>query len=413
MPLSYKQRLQLSTRVRRGATLGARTACALYARGITPQSIRYGGGGIFANKKTTFFSDRAVILSSGRKELKLHGNNIIQLREGESVFLDSQEVTNIMNKILEEARENTPIDKRYIGFRANTTKKQEKLYMPSFSNEDARKKVNSDNLTGSDRKRASKSGRAIRDNPKAQMIEIDLSGFVVDGNNYYFSEETKKKIKDKFSGDNREQRRNLWYNLNRNSLEYYKIRKGHNALKSESKNTAIGYAFSDSQEHGGEEELKRSGMYDKETHTISFDPTRFGAKYNYASIQHNRLDFDHLVGGPLFLYNAYAKYKNELSSAIMGSIKDFRLSQERKARSDARAAKKEAEQKAEEKKQKNRDAVARHRAKKAAQQVSNTVKQVEQQAQKQIKQAEEIAKKPWKYTGITRSGKSATDLLGW
>lgn len=414
MPLSYVQMLQLSTRIRNGATLTAKQSAQLTARGIIPSTISCGAGGVFAGSGR----NRRTIFSSDSNELKLFGNNIRKLRDGESIFLDSKSVTSIMYKILSEAKENTPVDKRYIGFRANTTKKQETLKnIPVILNAETRKDYGVDLSTGEyyigKRERSAKAGRALKSDKYTEKIDIDLSGFIIDGENYNFSEETKKKIKNKFSGDNREQRRNLWYNLDKNSLEYYKIRKSHNALNSETRNTTIGYAFSDGQEHGGEEELKRSGMYDKKTHTISFDPTRFGTKYNYASIQHNRLDFNHLVGGPLFLYNAYMKYRNELSNAIMSSIKDFRNEQ-------TRISEQNAKQKAIEKRAK-RNAYMRGWRNKNKNKVTSTIKErtndeiraVQDQARKFGKAIKVTSKEPWKYKGITRSGKNITDILGW
>lgn len=85
------------------------------------------------------------------------------------------------------------------------------------------------------------------------------------------------------------------------------------------------------QRTGGNQELKKSGRVDETyiggQYSISYDPRRLGTRFNYANLQHNKLNYKHQVGESLFLYNAFEWYKQKYFNAVKEAtgyvIKEF------------------------------------------------------------------------------------------
>ena len=77
---------------------------------------------------------------------------------------------------------------------------------------------------------------------------------------------------------------------------------------------------------GGNQELKNSGKISetKTGWTISYDPTRLGARFNYASLQHEMPDsvYKHKVGQSLYLLTAYEKYVKQFREAVKAKAVD-------------------------------------------------------------------------------------------
>ena len=85
---------------------------------------------------------------------------------------------------------------------------------------------------------------------------------------------------------------------------------------------------------GGNQELKKSGRIEKtafDEYRIVYDAFsvsgRTGKKFHYAQVQHDNLAYKHTVGGPLFVYKAFDKYresyKNEIEKAVQKNVKEF------------------------------------------------------------------------------------------
>lgn len=77
----------------------------------------------------------------------------------------------------------------------------------------------------------------------------------------------------------------------------------------------------------GNQELKKSGRIDetKNGWTISYDPTRQYAKFNYASLQHDMPEtvYKHKHGQSLYLLTAYEKYVKEFRDAVKNKAVDI------------------------------------------------------------------------------------------
>lgn len=282
------------------------------------------------------------------------------MSDNEQYILDSPDIRDVMLKILNTAKKNTPVDKRYIGYKASD-KSQMTLQMPKFRNLKERVEgLKPTGIDGEQRMKRTTSGRAMYDKYIAQMgggviidtFNINSKSFSGD---YRISEEKKDYLKKMLSsGRKSEEKRFLWYNKEKKSINYYKVTPNPKSKlgSSEFRNTVIATFFEGKEgdirysnsTSGGEEELKRSGEYDKKTHTISFDPRRLGAKYNYAAIQHNNLLFDHGPnnGGPMFLYNAYMQYRKELAELVkerLTKIRQEALENAKRSRQDDKAKK--------------------------------------------------------------------------
>lgn len=72
---------------------------------------------------------------------------------------------------------------------------------------------------------------------------------------------------------------------------------------------------------GGNQELKRSGTLTKRRnggYTIWFNPKKINKKlkFNYAAVQHDNLSYKHEQGKALFLYDSFEYYKNKFWNAI-------------------------------------------------------------------------------------------------
>lgn len=326
--------------------------------------------GVAYTKTKDFLAVNNATTSSGQKDnyLAFYLAKIRKMSENEQYILDSPDIRDIMLKILNAAKRNTPVDKRYIGYK-DSDKSQMTLQMPKFRNLKERVEglkpteddKNIDSLmTGEQRMKRTTSGRAMYDKYIAQMgggVIIDT--FNINSKNfsgdYRISEEKKDYLKKMLSGGRKsEEKRFLWYNKEKKSINYYKVTPNPKTKlgSSEFRNTVIATFFEgkegdlrySSSTSGGEEELKRSGEYDKKTHTISFDPRRLGAKYNYAAIQHNNLLFDHghNNGGPMFLYNAYMQYRKELAELVkerLTKIRQEALENAKRSRQDEKAKK--------------------------------------------------------------------------
>lgn len=241
-------------------------------------------------------------------------------KELDRKFLNSPEIDKIMLDILQEAQELAPIDKRYVG-KVDFSEKGFKLKtVPSFSSLKSRQEgllYSSDNK--GERTRSTVYGRAMTE---ASEKRVPRRSFNFP--NESFSVEKQIQMRKFLSGSNREDRRKLWFNssnegmqLSGGSINLYKIRKTDKA----SRNTILATKFTDNEKHGGEEELRRSGKYDRDEKTISFDPTRLGASFNYAPIQHDNLSFKHILGKEaLFLYTPYKKREKELVDVIKEEV---------------------------------------------------------------------------------------------
>ena len=126
-----------------------------------------------------------------------------------------------------------------------------------------------------------------------------------------------------FKGSNKRKKYQLYIDDGDNLFHSYNARLGTGKEYSfgvEGLTPAIGTT---SQDTGGNKELKKSGMIEEGTYgmfkygyTISYDPTRQGAKWNYAQVQHDRLSYKHTVGESLFLYNAFEKYRDEYYNKV-------------------------------------------------------------------------------------------------
>ena len=354
MPLSFRQRVNTAKQLKVSASQAIKGSMKNMARKGITASVVYTST-MSAGRPSLSGSYRKKVFSAERSSLALYAENIRKLFETDPRALNSDDVRKVMEQILYKAKEDAPVDKRYIG---KTPNKDISINfeMPSYRNLNERtsgmqytapsqrhrlavygrfaQQVSKDTdaelriLIKKDRKgeELTEGEKLILQNTKSNLMKLNIpnnSGWA--GSN--FSAEKIEFMKSVFSGgNNRERKRYLWYNKTDMSINSFKVRKGsHSYLGTNNRNVVVATAFTDAKQHGGEEELKRSGKYDRETHTISFDPTRLGTKYNYASIQHNNIYFDHGPnnGGPFFLYNAYSLYRSRLIDAIKSSIEDL------------------------------------------------------------------------------------------
>lgn len=217
-------------------------------------------------------------------------------------ILDDGRVKGVMLEILKEAQKITPVDKKFIGEYKGEAPKL-KIKIPVFKDlrERQKGKTTTGVIHGNFRDYLASSGRLLWGHQGTR--KINSSKFSIEKQNY---------IKKAFYSDDRNQVRNLWFDKSNSSINLYSARKR--------KNTKIARQFKDGEQtenSWGEEELKRSGDYSEKYHIISFDPTRLGAKYNYAALQHDRLDFKHEgKGQALFLYKAYVKHRRDLIATL-------------------------------------------------------------------------------------------------
>lgn len=83
--------------------------------------------------------------------------------------------------------------------------------------------------------------------------------------------------------------------------------------------------FHDGKHHGGEEELRRSGEFDKEKGIISFNPMRLGTDYDYSLEQHENTTYKHAAGkSAFFLLKAYSRNKMRLIDAVKKALGENR-----------------------------------------------------------------------------------------
>lgn len=220
-------------------------------------------------------------------------------RRLDSKILTDRRVQDVMNLILIDAQEITPVDKKYIGKKGKSLKVNMKLPMFKDLKEREEGRITAGVVHGGFRDYSVLSGRNLRNYQEIKKINF-LSG--------RYSIEKQKQIKKDFYSDDRSQARNLWFNESDQSINLYSAKK--------KSNKRIATAFNESG-HYGEEELKRSGKYNEKEGIISFNPQRLGADYNYAALQHDRLDFKHKgKGQALFLYKAYVKHRRDLIATI-------------------------------------------------------------------------------------------------
>lgn len=243
-------------------------------------------------------------------------------KKNEKFFLDDERIDKIMFDILQEAQSLAPIDKRYI--KAKKPNLKMTITMPSFKNIDERAKKRVNLLTSEEYS----SGRALSKylgggggyvglrNDRQSQLSYEQMVFpeYAEKNNYSYE---KQRALKRLTQKNKEVVRRLWYNQkigtkDQPSIEIFNAGR-YGTLK---KSIPFATRFEGTERHGGEEELKRSGEYDPETKIISFDPTRLGTKYNYAEMQHNRLDFEHSKGQALFLRTAIIKHRRKLIETI-------------------------------------------------------------------------------------------------
>lgn len=254
------------------------------------------------------------------------------VKKGNRFFLDDKRIDDVMFSILEDAKGLAPIDKRYI--KAKKPNLKMTITMPSFKNVDERAKKRVNLLTSKEYS----SGRALskylgggggyvglRDAEQSQLsYEQMVFPEYAKKNNYSYE---KQRALKRLTQKNKEVVRRLWYNQktgtkDQPSIEIFNAGR-YGTLK---KSIPFATRFGDNKPHGGEEELRRSGEYDPKTKIISFDPTRLGTKYNYAAMQHNRLDFQHSEGQALFLRTAYINKRRLLVDTINTVIQE-KLSQ--------------------------------------------------------------------------------------
>ena len=215
----------------------------------------------------------------------------------DSKILDDGRVKYVMLEILKDAQEITPVDKKFIGKNKNV--RIGKNFQFSLPVSPSLEKREEGFFQGDDK----------------NIILL----------NSKYSIERQREISKRIIG-NRRLESHLWFEPDKESgfghINFYRTRKkrkdgGYDTLTYNERNIRLATAFSDNKWHYGEEELKRSGNYDDNNHIISFDPTRLGAKYNYAALQHDRLDFKHKgKGQALFLYKAYVKHRRDLIATL-------------------------------------------------------------------------------------------------
>ncbi len=247
-------------------------------------------------------------------------------------LLDDPRVDNVMREIMKEAQERAPVDKRYIGMRPTKKDlKSMKFSVPMFRDLDEREKPKTYTSDETNHREVSYTyGRRIVENSGRNRKSGDEETVFKNIDIFKdFSLEKQRMIrrllttgvgKDKLRAD----KRSLWYNEKENSLNWYR------ASSPTKKNIKLATSFGDERLHAGEEELRRSARYNERLKVISFDTTRLGTKYNYAALQHDRLDFTHKVGEPMFLYNAYMKNRQNLISAIEEVLSEKILSSQHK-----------------------------------------------------------------------------------
>lgn len=215
-----------------------------------------------------------------------------------------------MTKVLEMAKLNTPIDKKYIG-----------KYNPSDSNVgELTKDIDYTILSKSDR--SSNSYKNITNLERlfyrASKSKNTKYGTFEKGK---YDKQHSDFIKEYFLTSNRRKRYQLYVD------DDGKL--GASAIRYRSYDRDFGFKLSDvkpfkgvtSQLTGGNQELKRSGTLTKRRdggYTIWFNPRKMNKKlkFNYAAIQHDNLSYEHEQGKALFLYDSFEHYKQQFWNAI-------------------------------------------------------------------------------------------------
>jgi hypothetical protein len=257
----------------------------------------------------------------------------------DDAVLSDGRVYNIMIDIKNRAKELAPVDKRYL--RAEPINKKKKSYtLPAFSNLKERERGFDFSMFDAIRKRRTKGGAFLHSEAVASradmmsiaekirkgeelsdaekislMAKTSFQQINMPDNRY--SAEAQNYIYNVLKGNRRAERRYLWFDKSSESINRYNI----NHKKKGNRNKVIGTPFTDEQAEGrrsgGEEELRRSGDYDKKNFMVYFDTTKFTKeKYNYAAIQHERLDFVHWEGQSHFLRTAILQHRKMLIETL-------------------------------------------------------------------------------------------------
>ena len=223
-----------------------------------------------------------------------------------------------MEKVLAMAKENTPIDKKYIG-----------RYNPNDEGIGSIKKdIDYTILAKEDRfsKKYYKDDIEFLFNKASRSKNTILGSF----DKGVYSQQHFAFLKEYFLTSNKRKRYQLYAD------EDGSLYAG--AVRYRSYDRDFGFKLSDikpfkgktSQMTGGNQELKRSGTLTKRRdggYTISFNPTRVNRrlKFNYAAVQHDNLSYNHEQGKALFLYDSFEHYKQQFWNAIRtNTLKAFK-----------------------------------------------------------------------------------------
>lgn len=219
------------------------------------------------------------------------------------VFSDSA-VMSVMYDILREAKDLAPIDKRYVG-----------NYMTGKGRAGKIRKITiaMPILQSSDRY----SLRTLRETIGFGRYKV--KEFSIGGEDTSLSKEKQRFIQRM----GKENRRLLWYNANNDTIMATRKKLDPKKMIPQ-RDSIVATPFKGEEAnvvHGGEEELRRSGEYFEKEGMISFNPQRYGTKYDYSLIQHNNTSYKHIAGKTsFFLLKAYSRNKKRLIDAIRSAI---------------------------------------------------------------------------------------------
>lgn len=230
-------------------------------------------------------------------------------------------------KVFDESQRLVPIDKRYIGrYNPNSYGRIKKSFTYSILKESAKNKY-IDNKGGTDAESIYNELSYDKDN----MVDFTVESGYYRNYDYEF-------LQKYFKGSNKRKYKQLVVDEYGYFKEYSKRYKSHNKSLSKNYNSLkpengienmkpMNYRWSDPQTGAnGNQELKKSGRIDetKNGWTISYDPTREFARFNYASLQHDMPEsvYKHKHGQSLYLLTAYEKYVKEFREAVKAKAID-------------------------------------------------------------------------------------------